>query len=64
MEWYEKILFSDFVRKPEDSKIHTMSNLNLENSVDFEEINYTFTFNPLTSLEFGNVYNERCMTSF
>jgi hypothetical protein len=38
--------------------------LSLESSDDYEEINYTFTFNPLSPLEFGNVYNERCMTPF
>lgn len=64
MEWYKNILFSDFDRIKEASKILTILILNLESSDDYEEINYTFTFNPLSSLEFGNIYNERCMTPF
>ena len=49
MEWYKNILFSDFERIKEASKILSILNLNLESSDDYDEINYTFTFNPLSS---------------
>jgi hypothetical protein len=63
MEWYDAKLFSDFERKPEDSKKH-YDNFILVKNDDFFQINYSFSFNHLSYREFGNVYNERCMTPF
>ena len=64
MEWHTRKFFSVFEKKPEYSKNHNIYNFYLECTNDFDEINYSFTFRPLSSKEFGNVYNEKCMNAF
>lgn len=65
IEWFSTKLFSDFERKPaEDSKIQRYLNLTLEKSNDFDEINYSFSLNHLSSREFCNVYNQKYMNFF
>jgi hypothetical protein len=65
MEWLSTTsFFTDFKREPaEDSKIYLII-YNLDNIDDFDEKNYSLKFNHPSIREFGNVYNEDCMTLF
>ena len=65
MEWLKTtIFFTDFKRElAVDSKIYLIIN-NLDKIDDFNEKNYNLKFNLPSIREFGNVYNEDCMTLF
>jgi hypothetical protein len=65
MEWLRTTsFFTDFKREPaEDSKIYLIT-YNLDNIDDFDEKNYSLKFNLPSIREFGNVYNEDCMSLF
>jgi hypothetical protein len=65
MEWLRTTrLISDFKREPaEDSKIYLII-YNLVPSDGFDEKTYSLKFNPPSFIEFGNVYNDKCMTLF
>ena len=63
MEWLSTTsFFTDFKSEPaEDSKIYLIT-YNLDNKDDFDEKNFSLKFNLPSIREFGNVYNEDCMT--
>jgi hypothetical protein len=65
MEWLKTTIFStDFKREPAvDSKIYLII-FNLDKIDDFDEKNYSLKFNLPSIREFGNVYNEDCMSLF
>ena len=65
MEWLSTTsFFTDFKREPaEYSKIYLII-YNLDTIDDFGEKNYTLKFNRPSFREFGNVYDEDCMTLF
>jgi hypothetical protein len=65
MEWLRTTsFFTDFKREPAElSKIYLII-YNLDNKDDFDEKNYSLKFILPSIREFGNVYNEDCMTLY
>ena len=65
MEWLRNTsFFTNFKREQaEDSKIYLII-YNLDKIDDFDEKDYSLKFNLPSIREFGNVYNEDCMTLF
>lgn len=63
MKWYSTKAFSDIEKKPEESKIYNIK-CNLESSDVFHERNYSFSLNPPSFSEFGNIFNDKYMNHF